>query len=291
MQDDGMPHALRMCYRNWEQSFPTTLQWRKTKASSDDSWWNIAAGVARSENLPASLLIYIVAMHLNGRPEDAEVPLSPNVYRSESLIIRSVANFRRRMSYMATTLEPIHQLETGEKLKPDKSTVQYIRKLAMLSIKYFKHSLEFATYPLRKMNQETDLMHDLLAYKMCDTHPFLLLGVAKTQRVRALAAVNCWALCGAQPWNTVVWEGIASPYSLSTPDQMAGCDVNQYFEKPGWYWPAQLMREDKWNSFPIPLPSPTLLLTQFNRCHNTDLFLALKLEAASTGGEAPTCGW
>lgn len=280
---------LAQVYRMWEKRYANTLQWRKTKAR-DPQWWDLAAEFSRKEGIPPHLLMYMASAYLNTRAEDAAVPFSANVMRSESLLYRSLANFRRRMNNAFQTMENLYILREGKELIAPKNTLEYARALAEYSCKYFEMILYVRTYEMRKNRMKVpDIAWDVLAYSLCDKHPFLLLRVARTPKVRAIAAVNCHVLCDIMPWHSSIWEGVAHPMSLSLPDQIAGLDVRQFYDEgqPCWCWPLTCTEDRPLFQMTDIQLYPSLYLSALPFCQKTELFLALKLEAARRGATDP----
>lgn len=276
---------LLRLYRRWEQQYPGTLQWRKTKARQTD-WWDRAAAVCEEQSVPPELLMYLAYAFANLRPEDAEIPFSANTMRSESLLYRALANYRSATQAALHFLEPLHYLAFHKELELPDNTLDLSRMIAELSVQYFETTLMIRKYELKRHNVVLPAsMEDALAYKACDRNPFLLLRTAKTPRIRAIAAVNAFFVADRLPWHFSIWEGIASRESLLDPDRMAGVEVRQFYE--GGHiqhaWPLQCMEHIPISGIddgPMPLE---LHLLQFPLCHNTDLFLSTKRNAARSG--------
>lgn len=286
--------GLRQTYNLWVRGFPNSLKWKRARAAKEDTWWDVAAAACQREGLPPALMFYIVTRFLNSRPEDAEVPLSPTVFRSESLIIRAIANFRRRMNDDFKILEPIYILENGQKFSAPKNSLEYARTSAEFAVKYVRLSISVHSYPLiRKGQPVSPAVADQLAYERCDQNPFILMALAQLPKYRAIAAVNCWKYCDLQPWAACAWEGIASPYSFSLLDQLAGCAVEHYYEDrtPVWAWPPRPAGDEIIYQVTDEPPQPSLMLSRFRACAKTDLYLTMRLEAARKGGTAPPQGW
>lgn len=280
---------LRQSYMHWERSFPEHLTWRKGKASKDNSWWDIAATICLRYDIPAPLMIYLVPSHVNDRPEDAVMPISATLYRSEYLLNRTVANWRSAIGVVLKHLEPLHLIETGKELILPNSTLDAGRLVAGLTCRYFEAHLEVMSYALTRGEwQLDDEMSDMLAYQICQAtqHPFLLLRVARSPRIRALAAVNACKLCETQPWHRAVWEGIASPHSLGNPTEMAGDPEIQRFFRDGVLqksWPYQILNNEPLWQLNDETEPPVLRLSDIRLCDKTDLFLAGKLLQARRG--------
>ena len=286
-----LQEQLARFYRQWENTWPDTLQWRKRQAW-DAKWWDVAASVCRAEGIPPALLIFVCHNYLNARPADPEVRFSATVLRSESLIYRSVANFRMRVGELLRQLTPVYTLWKGEAMDVPRPAVEAARLAAELSCRYFEHMLDVAAYPLEAGGQVIQpVVFDTLAYRWCERNPFLLLRAARTARVRALAAVNCWLLADRQPWHAAIWEGVCSPFSLSLPEAMAGGPVGQFYEEGRLCraWPTTINTDRLFSQLNDQSGPPELHLLQPRLCERTEMFLTLKLEAARKGEEGP--GW
>lgn len=284
---------LAKVYKMWERRYPDTLQWKKSKAHLPQ-WWDLAAGICRAESIPPMLLMFVTCKYLNSRAEEAEVPFSANVMRSESLIYRALSNFRMRLNMAFKPMLPLYALDTGQVFDPPRNTLEYARTFAEYSCKYFELVLEIRTYEFARQQLELPgVVHDNLAYTLCEQNPFLLLRTAKTPKFRALAAVNAYLLADAQPWHTAIWEGVSNPYSLSLPEMMAGVPVAQFYEdgQPCWCWPMSPAGHRKFQQLQEIDHYPGLKLTQMRLCQKTEMFLSLKLEAARKGAAPPSPGW
>ena len=278
--------ALRDEFKAWCTKWPGTTQWGKQKAGKD-TWWDVAADVCRRHEIPPALLIYLVFAHGNSRPEDAEIPFSATSFRSESLLSRTVANFRWSVNHTLKYLEPIYILRHGKSLNPPNSTIGLARLVADLVLEYFKTTVEIMSFPYKKATGQNppDEVHDLLCYKLCEQNPFLLLATARTPRIRALAAANVFFQNDMHPWHAAVWEGIASEASFCDLKAMAGGPVEEYFrdQKPVYCWPMTLADNRPFSALCDEPPGIVLHLLQFPLAEKTDMFLTTKLHMARKG--------
>lgn len=272
-------------YRTWENLYPDTLQWRKSKARQTD-WWDRAAAICEEQSVPPELLMYLTYAFANFRPDDAEIPFSANTMRSESLMYRALANFRSASQAALQHLEPLHFLAFKKELDLPDNTLDLSRLIAELSCQYVETTLMIRKYEIKRNNVVLPpSMEDSLAYKLCDRNPFILLRVAKTPRMRAIAAVNAFFTADRLPWHFPVWEGIASKESLTDPNRMAGVEVSQFYEGGtlAHAWPLQCMEHYPLSGIDVgPMPL-ALHLLHFPLCHSTDLFLSTKRNAARSG--------
>ncbi len=281
---------LARYYRYWENAYPETLQWRSRKAYHEN-WWDKAAAMCLAEDVPPALLLFVVGTYSNSRAEDAEIPFSANSMRSESVMRRAVANFRRSLGEaLRTTLEPVYILKYKKALVLPESLLSAARLVAELSSEYFKTMLMVQTYELRRNKQEVPVaVMDTLSYNLCEKNPFLLLQVAQAPRTRAIAAVNAFKISDKQPWHEPIWSGIASEHPLFDLPSLAGGEVDHYYENGhvAEVWPFNILD-------PAPLcviddrpPRLGIRLLDFKICDKTDLFLATKLDLARSGSPNP----
>lgn len=277
---------LRDCFRYWKNTWPGTIRWPRS-AANDEKWWDLTAALCLDLEVPSSLMIYIGYAYANMRAEDAAVPFSASTYRSDALMRRALANFRSVLGISLKAFEPLWLLENRKELVMPGGLLSAARLVAELSCQYFELAVRVALWSLtRGKYTAPEVVHDNLAYELCQSNPYLLLRVAKTPRLRSLAAVNCFLLSGSQPWNHEIWEGIPKPDSLMNPHAAAGGNVAVFY--------ADGRLQKAWPLFPFhPAPygglndeteAPALLLGQHRTCGKTDLFLATKLRSARLGG-------
>lgn len=282
---------LRRTYCSWEKSHPDSVMWKSAKAREQANWWDLAAAVCLQHDIPPALLVYMVFAHVNARAEDAEVPFSATTFRSEHLMLRALANWRSWVGNTLKHTQAIHWLDHGCAYEMPSSTLTLARDTAVRACRYFEINMEVLTYAATRGKYELDSeVWDLMAYQKCqmDMNPFLLLRVAKTPRVRALAAANAWILSDRQPWHRQVWEGIASPAALDRPEALAGDQNLRRFYRDGRLhtaWPPRLMPEAPFDFLDDPsYHRPCFHLSTISLCDKTDLFLAAKLHSARRGG-------
>ncbi len=284
--EKSMATALRDEFAAWCSKWPDTVTWHRGQAKKIE-WWDQAADACRRFEIPASLLIYLVHGFRNSRPEDAEIPFSATAFRSEALLARTVANFRWHMNHTAELLNSAHILMHGKPIELPHSTIGAARLIAELSLYYFKTLVEIASYPYVKTTGSplSDEAHDMLCYQLCHKHPFLLLGVAKTPRIKALAAANVFFQNDLHPWHAPVWEGLVGNSAFCDLDGLAGCEVRNYFLdlKPVSCWPLSLAENKPFSEFYAQPPGVELMLLTFPMCNKTDLFLATKAGMARSG--------
>lgn len=280
-------HQLLNAYRNWERRYPQTLEWRK-KQALELAWWDRAAAVCDRHELSADLLLYVAFAYTNCRAEDAHVPFSANTLRAEHLLERAIANFRAVLNDgFNRTLEPLYILEHSHPLTAPRQTLNYARLYADYVCRYLEVTMTVKSYELTRTKgaEMPALINDSVAYKLCENNPFLLLRVAKTPRIRAMAAVNIFILCDREPWHVPIWEGIASPHSLSQPDEMAGCQVREFYQDQRLCtaWPLDVLDPRPFYQLHDRNTPPSLLLSQIPWNQKTDLYLSAKLHAARSG--------
>ena len=282
---------LLSVFSTWVKKYPETLAWRKRK-SYDIAWWDRAAMVCHREEVPAPLMIYLCHSYLNLRPEDAEIPFTPNVFRSESLMLRAVANFRAAMNRNFEMLEPLHLIKWSRELIPPNGLLSAARMMAELSCQYFEHTMMIRCHEWKRLTgiAAPDVVHDTIAYKTCEKHPFLLLRVAKTPRVRSIAAVNAFFTADRLPWHTPIWEGICSRNSLNHLDRLTEDEhYRKYYEggRPQYTWPLHCLDDRKLSAIESEIPHPELNLLHYPLYQKTDFLLASKLHAVRSG--LPDC--
>lgn len=280
---------LRRTYQSWEQRWPHSLQWHKRAARATREWWDLAAEVCLQHSVPPPLLFYIVYAHANGRSEDSEIPFSPTSFRSEQVMLRALANWRSVLGSAAKHLEPLYQLDHRKRIELPRSSLEAGRLIAELSCRYFETVLEVLGYGVTKGKwQLSDLQHDLLAYQLAffERNPFILLRVARTERLRVLAAGNAFCLCDQQPWHRAVWEGVAVPEALDRLSELARHPRPRDFyenQQVRIAWPLELLRGDTYHGWIENEGAPQLVLSNIRFCDKTDLFLAAKFHNSRNG--------
>lgn len=282
---------LKSSYQAWESRYPESLQWRKNKAK-ESSWWDKAAALCLDYDVPAPLMLYICFAYTNSSYHDAEVPFSANTLRSESLMIRAIANFKAAMNDAFLKLEPVYLLKFKKPLQQPRGVIDTARLLADLTCEYFKTSLEIKAYEFKKVSKGQTLpdpIWDTMAYKLCDRNPFILLKVAKGAKMRSVAAVNAFFTIDRLPWHYRIWEGVAAEKSLMDPEAAAGHDVREFYANRSIQpvWPIMCLDPNPIEIIDEGIPSLMLNLLQFPLCHKTDLFLSTKLYAARSGAPNP----
>lgn len=276
---------LARLYRHWEASYTDHLQWRKNKARNID-WWDRAAAICTEQKVSPELLLYVTFAFANFRPEDAEIPFSANSMRSESVMYRALANFRSAAQSSLRHLEDLYVLTYRQELVFPRSTTAVARMVAEMTCRYFETVLMVREYEARKAGTTLTVdLKDALAYKLCDRNPFLLLRVAKTPRVRAIAAVNAFLTADQLPWHFDVWEGIACVESLNDVERLAGTDPRPFYEglKAHHAWPLTTLSHHPISGLEVGNMPLALHLLQFPLCRKTDLFLTTKRAAAKSG--------
>lgn len=281
---------LARLYKSWAADYPESLKWKKSKAR-EKPWWDLAAHLCFQHDVPPPLMFFLCYGYTNYCPDEAEIPFSATTFRSEHIMLRALKNYRTAVSLAVRHLEPIYILEHLKELTLPHSIIDVSRLLAELSCRYFECMLMVRDYEFRKRGGTIlhDALWDSMAYQMCEQNPFLLLRVAKTEKVRALAAVNAFFLSDLQPWHRCIWEGIASPHPLSQVELLAGTDPRSFYSdgRMRYTWPLHCITGqhlDVIDDMKIPLG---LRLLDFRRCPKADLFLATKLGMARNGSPDP----
>jgi hypothetical protein len=278
--------ALRNEFRAWCSKWPGTTRWGKQKSVKVE-WWDVAADVCRRHEISPALLIYLVHAYGNSRAEDAEIPFSATSFRSESLLSRTVANYRWAVNHTMRYLEPIYILRHQKSFEAPSSTVGLTRLVADLVLEYFKTTVEIMSFPYKKATGQelSPESHDLLCYQLCGQNPFLLLAVAKTPRIRALAATNVFFQNDMHPWHADAWQGLVTEAPFCDLQGMAGGAVNEYYaeHKPVYCWPMSLADHRPFAALCDEPPGIIFHLLQFPLSGKTDMFLTTKVNMARNG--------
>lgn len=264
--------SLLRAYRRWVDKWPELGQWYK-KAALSPEWWDRASGVCQETDTPPELMIYITWAYANARPEDFYVSFSPTIFRSTGILYRSISNYRDMMANVIRSIEPLHMIENdGNGFVAPKGTLEFTRKVLEYGVKYFKYVNEVKSYPVRKaVGPLSDIMQDTLCYSACNQNPFLLLTMAQTPTIRALARSNVVTLCNEQPWHFEIWEGIAGD-RLQDLQDCHEIVVKNFDNDIRYHWPV-----DPW-ALPYFVADrtqlrPTLHMLEGCLCHKTDLYL------------------
>lgn len=275
---------IEKTFNLWKQDYPESI---KHQRRTTPGWWDRAAACCQSTGTPAALLVYLGFAFTNYRPEDAQIDFGATLFRSDSLLRRGIINFRGELGAVMKRLEPLHLLKGHDRVYMPATTLASARLVANYTCEYFATLAKVReAEALRERGKLSDPLWDLMVYRLCNQHPFLLMHTARTPWMRAVAGVNAFFLTSRQPWHFEIWEGVtAAGASLNDLHGLCRGNPDEFYAggKLGYSWPVSPDMSSPlsvYEDYKSSHQRPRLQLMHSTTCNKTDLYLANLLDDA-----------
>lgn len=280
----------RDLYRNWKEAWGGTITHHRRQAW-ETPWWDRLAEFCLRRAIEPALMLYVGYAYANANPEETEVPFGPSIFRSQTVLNRSLATFREVLITSQKQLESVSLLCRGRARTPHHSTDKLVRDVAEDALVFFRQTFELkllkakhAMPPGHEVPAETV---EALACRIAGDNPFMLAAIARSERYRVMAAVNIARILSDQPWNAKVWEGLVLEGPLSSPDTaLPDAAIRDYYENGELCTasPASIGTDGRFTKLVGDPASPRLYLIESWFSPETELFLRMKLDQAKLGG-------